>query len=132
MLDLLLNHVSSCGKYRYYKCLNNKNGKSCKANSIKKAYAEEYILSLLSSIIGSPKIYNLLQEKMENRISNDYQEISKTLNRLHKDISKIDNKINKTYELYYKTNNNSHIIQIERLRSQHEALSERLNYTEHL
>ncbi|WP_110928071.1 recombinase family protein [Bacillus massiliglaciei] len=126
----MVHHVSSCGKYRYYKCLNNKNGKSCKANSIKKAYAEEYILSLLPSIIGSPKIYNLLQEKMKNRISNDYQEISKTLNRLHKDISIIDNKINKTYELYYKTNNNSHLIQIERLRTQHEALSERLNYTE--
>ncbi|NRG48471.1 recombinase zinc beta ribbon domain-containing protein, partial [Bacillus sp. CRN 9] len=39
----MVHHVSSCGKYRYYKCLNNKNGKSCKANSVKKAYAEEYI-----------------------------------------------------------------------------------------
>ncbi|NRG48472.1 hypothetical protein HRF87_27710 [Bacillus sp. CRN 9] len=69
---------------------------------------------------------------MKNRISNDFQEIGKTLNRIHKDIGKIDQKINKTYDLYYKTNINSHIIQIERLRNQHEALSERLNYTEHL
>jgi len=127
----MVHHVSSCGKYRYYKCLNNKNGKNCKANSIKKDYAENYILDMLSSIINSPYIQSLLLQKTSRRISNELNEYKKTLRRLNKEITKTENRIQKTYELYYKTNNDSHLKQLERLNKQLDALVSKKDTTDY-
>lgn len=122
----MVQHTSSCGKYRYYKCLNNKNGMSCKANAVNKNYVEKYVLSLLSSTINSPQISTLLLQRMKERISKETKEIKATITRLKKDIAKIDRKIEKTYDLFYKDNNELHLRQIEKLSNQNQALSEHL------
>ncbi|NMA75031.1 MAG: recombinase family protein [Bacteroidales bacterium] len=126
----MVHHVSSCGKYRYYKCLNNKNGKNCKANAIHKKYVEEYILSLITSIIRSPQISSLLLRQIEKRISNEIRELKEAITRLKREIEKIDRKIDKTYEVFYKDNNELHLKQVDKLTKHHEAILEHLKTSE--
>lgn len=125
----MVHHVSSCGKYRYYKCLNNKNGKSCKANSVRKSDTEEYILSQITSIVTSPQIRQILNNKMEQRLSDDIKESNNKIKRLKKDLSKINKRVEKTYEIFYKTNDDMHLKQIERLGKESHILSEKLNHS---
>ncbi|MCR6112648.1 recombinase family protein [Bacillus sp. A301a_S52] len=127
--DSMVHHVSSCRKYRYYKCLNNKNGKSCKANSVRKSYAEEYILSHITSLVTSSHIQEILHHKVSQRISEDINDLSTKLKRLNKDLTKISKKIDKTYEIFYKSNDDIHLKQIDRLNKEAHILSEKINHS---
>src|SRR5690606_14181244 len=89
----MVQHVSSCGKYRYYKCLNNKNGKSCKAKSVRQLATEEYILSKINSIVTSPQIRQILINKMEQSLADDMKASNNKIKRLKKDLSKISKKV---------------------------------------
>lgn len=120
----MVHHKSSGGKYQYYQCLASKNGKSCGANLVGRQYAEDTILTEITSIINSPSISKILYDKLNSKILNSQKTIEKSIANTKSEIERKEKQISKTYELYYKTNSDFHLKQIEKLGNQQKGLNE--------
>lgn len=124
-------HKSSNKKYQYYQCYIAKGGKSstCNSNLVYRAYAEESILYEISSLLQTPPLYKILLEKLAQKLSTNRMTMEKSISHTKKFLNKIEKDIARTYTLYYKSNNDVHLRQIERLESDRTASNARLEAT---
>ncbi|QCU21015.1 hypothetical protein BPGQ101_19755 [Bacillus altitudinis] len=114
----MVHHKTAGGKYKYYTCLNNKNGKLCSSNLIPKESTEEFVLTEISSIISSPAIQQIIRNRLYSQHENEINVVRHTISKAKRSLSILDKNIEKTYKAYYESDEQFHIKQIQRLNKQ--------------
>ncbi|PIC95061.1 hypothetical protein CSV69_13725 [Sporosarcina sp. P26b] len=103
------------GKYAYYQCSNNKNGKSCSANLIPKAYLEQKVLEHLHEVMKSPTLQSIFACKITMEINSEIEICKEAIANGNKELKSFNKKLSKTYDLFYKDGSEFHTRQIHQL-----------------
>jgi site-specific DNA recombinase len=97
----MVQHKSGGGKYKYYQCSNNKNGKRCGSNLVNADYAEQYVISELSSLINNPELFKILHDKIQQQLNLEIRPALNYLKGLQNDLQNLDKNIAETFDLMY-------------------------------
>lgn len=126
----MVHHKSSNRKYHYYQCLVNKSGKTtCSSNLVDRFSVEENLLLKLTSILQSPSFNEVLLNKLNFKVATERKTLEQAISYTQSLITKKEKEIARTYDLYYKTDNDIHRIQIEKIGDFSKNLNERLEST---